>query len=230
MRGWGFYRPGRRAVGSRSQWGMRNIRAISRYIPDETDMAADERKSTMLPCGFTIAESWAALRKSWLAFNISHSNGDWTAMSNYANRIRKIQRQMGIQLTDFDSDIVVNEEVDEEEEEQEAGQEVGAEEGASDISNEEVSTLDYDGIMEHARMKVNGENATSTEPRGEIFAKTMPGDENLDNYLRQGESYMRHSVSTSNITRACLYRRRREDAEGDEEVENGPKSCFYERK
>ena len=84
LRGWGFYRSGRRAVGSRSRWGLHNMRAISRYFPHEIYMTADERKDTILPCGYTIAQSWAALRKSWLGFNISHCNGDWSGMSKYA--------------------------------------------------------------------------------------------------------------------------------------------------
>jgi hypothetical protein len=235
LRGWSYYRPGRRAVGSRSRWGMHNMRGISRYIPGEIDMTADERKDTMLPCGYTIAQSWAALRKSWLGFNISHCNGDWSGMSKYAYQIRKLQLQMGIQLTDFDPAILGAPVDDENEDEYE--EEV--QEGANDITNEEVSTPDYDEIMEESRMNLKGEQASRTGPRDEIFAKTAPKGENSDNYLRQGENHARHSVR-ARVTRACVYRPRRQEqakqsyrfapAEDEEEEEDEtPKSCSYER-
>jgi hypothetical protein len=150
MRGWGFYKPGRRAVGSHSRWGLHNERAISRYIPHEIDMSADERKDTILRCGYTIAQSWATLRKSWLGFNISHCNGDWSGMSKYAYQIRKLQLQMGIQLTHFDP-AILDVPVDDEDEYEEQVQE-----GANDIRNEELSTQDYDKIMEEARINLKG--------------------------------------------------------------------------
>ena len=237
LRGWGFYRPGRRAVGSRSRWGLHNMRAISRYIPHETHMTADERKDTILPCGYTIAQSWAALRKSWLGFNISHCNGDWSGMSKYAYQIRKLQLQMGIKLTHFDR-AILDAPVDDENEYEEEVQE-----GANDIRNEEVITPDYDKIMEEARMNLKGEHASSVEPRDEIFTKAAPNGENPDTYFRQGENYTRHSFRPS-VTRACVYRPRRqkqtrqsysfapaedEEEQREEEEEDTPKSCSYER-
>jgi hypothetical protein len=236
LRGWSFYRPGRRAVGSRSRWGLHNMRAISRYIPHEIYMTADERKDTILPCGYTIAQSWAALRKSWLGFNISHCNGDWSGMSKYAYQIRKLQLQMGIQLTDFDP-AILDAPVDDEDEYEEEVQE-----GANDIRNEEVNTPDYDKIMEEARMNLKGEHASRVGPRDEIFTKAAPNADNSDNYLRQGENHTRHSVR-ARVTRACVYRLRRQKqtrqsysfapAEDEEEQREGeedtPKSCSYER-
>ena len=225
MRGWGFYRPGRRAVGSRSRQGLHNMRAISRYIPHEIHMTADERKDTILPCGYTIAQSWAALRKSWLGFNISHCNEDWSGMSKYAYQIRKLQLQMGIQLTDFDPAILDAPLDDEDEYEEEV------QEGANDIRNEEVNTPDYDKIMKEARMNLKGEHASRVGPRDEIFTKAAP----------KGENHTRHSVAR--VTRACVYRPRRQkqtrqsysfapaedDQEQREEEEDTPKSCSYER-
>jgi hypothetical protein len=242
LRGWGFYKPGRRAVGSRSRWGLHNMRAISRYIPHEIYMTADERKDTILPCGYTIAQSWAALRKSWLGFNISHCNGDWSGMSKYAYQIRKLQLQMGIQLTDFDP-AILDAPVDDEDEYEE---EEEVQEGANDIRNEEVNTPDYDKIMEEARMNLKGEHASRVGPRDEIFTKAAPKADNSDNYLRQGENHTRHSVR-ARVTRACVYRPRRqkqtrqsysfapaedeeEQREREEEEEDTPKSCSYERK
>ena len=234
MRGWGFYKPGRRAVGSHSRWGLHNERAISRYIPHEIDMSADERKDTILPCGYTIAQSWAALRKSWLGFNISHSNGDWSGMSKYAYQIRKLQLQMGIQLTHFDP-AILDVPVDDEDEYEEEVQE-----GANDIRNEELNTQDYDKIMEEARINLKGEQASRVGPRDEIFTKAAARGENSENYLRQGQNHTRHSGAR--VTRACVYRPRRqkqssqsysfapaEDEEEQREEEDTPKSCSYER-
>ena len=69
-------------------------------------MTAEDRKSAELPCGWTIAESWAALRKCWLAFYITKSQGDIIGKTEYAKRIRKLQAEMGIKPTNFDSDIL----------------------------------------------------------------------------------------------------------------------------
>ena len=69
-------------------------------------MTAEERKNSRLPSGWTIAESWAALRKCWLGFDITKDQGDRDGMVEYAYRIRKIQAEMGIKPTNFDSDIL----------------------------------------------------------------------------------------------------------------------------
>ena len=69
-------------------------------------MTAESRKKFVLPCGRTLAASWAALRKCWLGFNIAKSQDNILRMQEYAYRIRKIQNQMGIKPTDFDQDII----------------------------------------------------------------------------------------------------------------------------
>jgi hypothetical protein len=101
-----YYRRGRRAVGSHTRWGERNPNALSSHLNGELDMTAEDRKKVVLPCGRTIAESWGALRKCWLAFCITKSQGDRNGMVEYARRIRKIQGEMGIKPTDFDPDIL----------------------------------------------------------------------------------------------------------------------------
>ena len=65
-----------------------------------------ERKSFVLPCGKTLAQSWAALRKAWLGFKIARSNGDTALVTYYASFIIKVQMEMGLQATTFDSDIL----------------------------------------------------------------------------------------------------------------------------
>src|SRR6476469_9742758 len=94
-----YYRRRKRAVGSHTPWGERNLHALSSHLNGEKKMTAEERKNSLLPCGWTIAESWAALRKSWLAFFITKSQGDTNRMAEYAKRIRKIQAEMGIKPT-----------------------------------------------------------------------------------------------------------------------------------
>lgn len=95
-----------KAVKSHSPFGPRNPNAFSRYIKNESTMGHLERKSFKLTCGKTLAQSWGALRKAWLAFKIAHSNYDYDKMSEYAHIIRKLQLQMGIPVTVFDQDLL----------------------------------------------------------------------------------------------------------------------------
>lgn len=100
--------PGRRlnAVASHSGYGQRNPRGLSRYINGEAAMHHTERKSFRLLCRYTLAESWAALRKAWLGFKISNSNDDVENMRYYARIIRKLQLEMRIPVTHFDLEIL----------------------------------------------------------------------------------------------------------------------------
>ena len=77
-----YYRRRKRAVGSHTRWGEHNPDALSSYLKGEKEMTAEDRKSAELPCGWTIAESWAALRKCWLAFYITKSQGDIMGWQN----------------------------------------------------------------------------------------------------------------------------------------------------
>jgi hypothetical protein len=101
-----YYRFRNKAVGSHSRWDARNPNGLSSYIGNESVLTADVRKHFLLPCGKTIAQSWCALRKCWLGFNIAKSQDDRSLMQKYAYRIRKIQAQMGIKSTDFDPEIL----------------------------------------------------------------------------------------------------------------------------
>ena len=101
-----YYRLRNKAVGSHSRWGVHNPDGLSSYIGNESGLTADARKHFRLPCGKTVAQSWCALRKCWLGFNIANSQDDRSLMQKYAYRIRKIQAQMGIKSTDFDPEIL----------------------------------------------------------------------------------------------------------------------------
>ena len=121
-------------------------------------------------------------------------------MSKYAYQIRKLQIQMGIQLTHFDPAIIDVPVEDEDE--------YGEEVRANDIRNEEVNTQDYDKIMEDARINLKGEQASRVGPRDEIFTKASVKGDNSENYLRQGQNHTRHSGAR--VTRACVYGPRRQ--------------------
>ena len=101
-----YYRLRNKAVGSHSRWGVHNPDGLSSYIGNESGLTADARKHFRLPCGKTVAQSWCALRKCWLGFNIAKCQDDRSLMQKYAYRIRKIQAQMGIKSTDFDPEIL----------------------------------------------------------------------------------------------------------------------------
>ncbi len=101
-----YYRRRKRAVGSHTHWGERNPSGHSLHLKTESIMSAEERKNFRLPCGWTVAESWAALRKCWLAFDITKSQEDRQGMTEYAYRIRRIQAELNIPPTTFDSDIL----------------------------------------------------------------------------------------------------------------------------
>jgi hypothetical protein len=67
-------------------------------------MSHIERKSFVFPVE-KLGDSWGALRKAWLAFNIAKSNGDTQTMRDYVRIIRTLQLQMAIPGTIFDDDI-----------------------------------------------------------------------------------------------------------------------------
>jgi hypothetical protein len=61
---------------------------------------------------YTLAQSWDALRKCWKGFYISKSKNNSGGMSEYASRIRKLQQEIGIPVTQFDADILSEQDLD----------------------------------------------------------------------------------------------------------------------
>ncbi len=94
-----------KAVASHSPDGPPNPNAFSRHIRNEAVMHHAERKAFVLPCRYTLAQSWAALRKAWLAFKIANAKGNIQAKRDYARIIRTLQTQMGIRGTIFEDNI-----------------------------------------------------------------------------------------------------------------------------
>ncbi len=135
-------------------------------------LTADVRKHFRLPCGKTVAQSWSALRKCWLGFNIANSQDDRNSMQKYAYRIRKIQAQMGIKSTDFDSNILdENTALLIDQSYRKSPTQLNEIQGGeqSTIENEE---MDYENIM--AAPIANNESRPS--PRQEIFATYLSRD------------------------------------------------------
>ena len=50
---------------------------------------------------FTTGQSWGALRKSWKGYRIAKVHNDSAKMTEYANKIRKIQTELGISVASF---------------------------------------------------------------------------------------------------------------------------------
>jgi hypothetical protein len=50
---------------------------------------------------FTTGQSWGALRKAWKGYRIAKVHNDSGKMTEYANKIRKIQTELGISVASF---------------------------------------------------------------------------------------------------------------------------------
>jgi len=50
---------------------------------------------------FTVGQSWGALRKAWKGYRIAKVQNDDTKMTEYANKIRKIQGELNIAVSSF---------------------------------------------------------------------------------------------------------------------------------
>jgi len=66
-------------------------------------LSFDELKEMRTPKGFTIAESWGALNKSWQAYKQAKEDNDTDLRMKYALQIQSLQGEMGIAITSFPS-------------------------------------------------------------------------------------------------------------------------------
>jgi len=184
-----------RAVASHSIPGKHNPRARSRFIPNELTLDHIERKSLRLPCGKTVAQSWAALRKAWLGFKIARSNGHTNLMSYYASFITKVQREMGIEVTNFDSHIF------EEELDEVADNCFYKKQVKSEVMIKE-DDLNYDSMMNDAYEKTNRENYPMSTPRENIFDRS----ETYSSYLPPEKNKKLRPKIVSRIRHISQYR------------------------
>jgi hypothetical protein len=54
-----------------------------------------------LPSGFYEGPTYGALYKAWLRFNIAIKKLEWDKIEIYAKRIQNLQRELGIEVSDF---------------------------------------------------------------------------------------------------------------------------------
>ena len=64
-------------------------------------MSLQEQNSTSNGSPFTVGQSWGALRKSWKGYRIAKVKANNEKMVEYANKIRKIQGELGIGVAVF---------------------------------------------------------------------------------------------------------------------------------
>jgi hypothetical protein len=64
-------------------------------------MSLHQETSTQAHGGFTIGQSWGALRKAWKGYRIAKVQGDNEKMIEYASKIRKIQGELGVSVASF---------------------------------------------------------------------------------------------------------------------------------
>ncbi|HUI01093.1 MAG TPA: hypothetical protein VLU99_00230 [Nitrososphaerales archaeon] len=50
---------------------------------------------------YSTGQTWAALRKTWKAYLIAKAQNDQPAMLKYAERVRTLQKQLGLPLSKF---------------------------------------------------------------------------------------------------------------------------------
>ena len=64
-------------------------------------MSVQQTTASTTSSTFTIGQSWGALRKAWKGYRIAKVQANNPKMVEYANKIRKIQGELGINLAAF---------------------------------------------------------------------------------------------------------------------------------
>lgn len=55
----------------------------------------------ILPSCYFESQTWGALHKCWVGFVIAKEKMEWDKIDLYAKRIQNIERELGIEVTDF---------------------------------------------------------------------------------------------------------------------------------
>jgi len=55
----------------------------------------------MLKSGYYENQTYRALQKCWVGFVIAKEKGEYDKLEIYAKRIRKLERELGKEITDF---------------------------------------------------------------------------------------------------------------------------------
>src|ERR1051326_1414398 len=93
---------GVRAKPAREKIVDSNPLAFSQDRPEERTMDWRARGEIILPSGFKVSESWAAIRKSWHGYKSALKDGDAQKAKMYAWNINKVQKELGIPVTPFE--------------------------------------------------------------------------------------------------------------------------------
>ena len=76
------------------------IHSIKRLLRNEKNVS---RYDIMLKSGFTDKQTCGALQKCWIGYNVSRSKLDLKNQVMYAERIQKVQTELGIEVTNFEN-------------------------------------------------------------------------------------------------------------------------------
>jgi hypothetical protein len=180
-------------------------------------MYHNDRKSFILPCGRSVGESWAAIRKAWLGFKIAFSNDDTALMTHYASFITKVQTEMGIRVTNFDPAILNEQAIDE------ISRSCFYKKQPETRVRLEEKSLDYDLVMEKARTFTNTKSLNISPPRQNIFNRPK----NSCWYSPQEKKdYSRQKIvtQTRNTEKSCMWSSDKTPMSNGEE--KSP-SCYY---
>lgn len=66
-----------------------------------TSQPVNQVQASVSNQGFTVGQSWGALRKAWKGYRIAKVQNDETKMTEYATKIRKIQGELNIAISSF---------------------------------------------------------------------------------------------------------------------------------
>jgi len=55
----------------------------------------------LLPSGYYVSQTWGALHKCWIGFVIAKEKHEFDKLEMYASRICNLERELGIEITDF---------------------------------------------------------------------------------------------------------------------------------
>jgi hypothetical protein len=55
----------------------------------------------LLPSGYYVSQTYGALHKCWIGFVIAKAKHEFDKLDLYAERIQKLEKELGIEITDF---------------------------------------------------------------------------------------------------------------------------------
>lgn len=71
------------------------------HLPFVSILPWAEIKASVLPCGFTIDQSWGCLKRAWKGYKIAKDQEDVEKMYIYAKVIQRVEKELGIEINSF---------------------------------------------------------------------------------------------------------------------------------